>query len=317
MYQIEKDCCALSFLSYLYNERLNWRRFPRITINLSEYEVMFNPDTLLRTQCENALKNNKNKNLVSQDYVYDIVLRHIARNMSDSIYPVMFFKNAIGCNCFILKDVEKNALYVVFRGTDMLSDIIVDIRVANVKFKVEGLIDEPDVGVRSGFYDTTTYNEIHLQIIHQVKMIMKLHNMNHPTVYITGHSLGGASAVIFGLILRAYCSKNSIDCCIHIHTYGCPVLGDVKYTNYINKQLTDDFRITRVVTKRDIVPRLSSSLFDSTKYTHSGEKTLVILDKNKAKVKKTSDVLFEHITQRDIVESIDNHSVLYSQWLYP
>jgi hypothetical protein len=310
MYRKERDCCAIALLCYIFNEPLNWRRFPRFVINNTGYELMIDSSEPLCKLCDKSLKTFNRKTMTYADTRMHALFDYIARNMSIDLYAVFVLKNTIGCNCCVYKDKKLNEIYIAFRGTDMLNDVAFDFKIDSIQLKVDGLLNEPGVGVHRGFLETVVYNNIHMQIINIIKAIVSADNMNRPTIYIVGHSLGGADAVLFGLILRAYCIKKSLNYCIHIHSYGCPVVGDVKLTEYINGLLNDDFKYTRVVADRDIIPRLSSSLFYSTHYTHAGHEAVVIRN-NEITVEKGR--VFQNITLGDMIHFIPNHCYMYDE----
>ena len=81
----------------------------------------------------------------------------------------------------------------------------------------------------------------------------------------TGHSLGGASAIIMGMIAQ------SKDFNVRVITFGQPRITDSE-----GSQKYQDFPLTRVVSKKDLIPNLPPSFpfqKDSHKYAHFGHET--------------------------------------------
>jgi predicted lipase len=305
-----KKCFALAQFVYLYNEPLNWLRFPRMSINAVNYEIMIEPNLSLVKQCELSLTNYNTANPTGADNDYNKLLKFIQWNMPENVYSELVIKNTIGCQTCIFRDIAKNEIYVAVRGTDMPNDFVSNLMFSVVPLDVDGLLYNTDVRVHSGFLENITYNNIHLQIIHAINTIASLYNMKKPKIYISGHSLGGAGALLFSVILNAYKNKTKRDWKIRLYTYACPVIGNINFTNYVNSQINADFTYDRVITVRDIVPRLSISALNYP-YTHPGRKTIVIYENNKAKVIQTSKQGFETITMADIEKLLYYHATIY------
>ena len=104
-------------------------------------------------------------------------------------------------------------------------------------------------------------------------------------IWITGHSLGGAPAVL----LAATLAENSVPVA-GVYTFGAPRVGDRPFANWLNKSLKP-IPNNRVANEGDLVPHVPSEL----RFWHSGERRL-LMDKG--------TVRSDRHTWRDFAESI-------------
>lgn len=127
----------------------------------------------------------------------------------------------------VKRDIDKMAI-LSFRGTEpnSLQDIISDI---DATFYV----DDKGVKIHNGFY--TAYKKVEKDIAESVKVLEQY------ALYISGHSLGGALALI---ATRALNSDNLAAC----YTYGSPMVGNEEFNNEIKSP------IYRIVNAYDPVP---------------------------------------------------------------
>ncbi|XP_057840118.1 triacylglycerol lipase OBL1-like [Cryptomeria japonica] len=74
---------------------------------------------------------------------------------------------------------------------------------------------------------------------------------------VTGHSLGGALAVLFPAILLLHNQKKLLEKMLAVYTFGQPRVGDEQMGNYMDKNINQPkSRYFRVVYCNDMVPRL-------------------------------------------------------------
>lgn len=79
----------------------------------------------------------------------------------------------------------------------------------------------------------------------------------HPSakVYVTGHSLGGALAVLYSGMLYYNDEKSIVEKLAAVYTFGQPRVGDEKFAAYMRQKLVDSAYF-RVVYCNDLVPRV-------------------------------------------------------------
>ncbi|XP_057851047.2 triacylglycerol lipase OBL1 [Cryptomeria japonica] len=74
---------------------------------------------------------------------------------------------------------------------------------------------------------------------------------------VTGHSLGGALAVMFPTILLLHNRKKLLEKLLAVYTFGQPRVGDEQMGKYMNKNINEpEPRYYRVVYSNDLIPRL-------------------------------------------------------------
>ncbi|XP_042487264.1 triacylglycerol lipase OBL1-like isoform X1 [Macadamia integrifolia] len=171
---------------------------------------------------------------------------------------------------FIFCDKREDAevIVVAFRGTELfnLRDWLTDIDLSWLKLgemgkvhvgfmKALGIQDEKcaDKGWPKEY--TGKKKLAYYTIRKKLRKLVK-ENPN-AKILVTGHSLGGALAVLFPAILVFHQDKSILDKLDGIFTFGQPRVGDTKFRDSMEKQLNGNRKkYYRVVHRYDIVPRV-------------------------------------------------------------
>ncbi len=151
------------------------------------------------------------------------------------------------------------AIIVAFRGSRSLLDFIHDAECYFASYVRNGEVGR----VHSGFL--ADFESIKAEVISRVVSFRKL----YPTakIYVTGHSLGGALAILAALELRWQQLTPAM-----VVTFGQPRVGNNLFAQFYNAQLRE---ITwRVVNQNDVVPRTPGWLWPFP-YRHCGQEILL------------------------------------------
>ncbi len=143
----------------------------------------------------------------------------------------------------------RSAVVVAFRGTEpkKLQDLLTD-----VKFRQVDLPSEEGRGaVHRGFHDAFT------PVWDKVRGVLAKHGGKK--VFITGHSLGGALAVV--LAARLVASGQDVE---GLHTFGQPRVGDPTFARWLAQNVHHFYRWRN---NNDIVTRMPPGHWG---YEHSG-----------------------------------------------
>lgn len=144
-------------------------------------------------------------------------------------YPSTELFDKSGSECLVLEN--DTTVVLAFRGTEVkeFSDIAADLKAWHSKSETVGK-------VHAGFFD-------YLELLWEPLLThINTNARKRKTLYITGHSLGAALAVLAGSRLQ--------DRVAAVYTYGCPRVGNRKWYKNIK------FTHYRFVNNNDIVPRV-------------------------------------------------------------
>jgi pimeloyl-ACP methyl ester carboxylesterase len=163
-----------------------------------------------------------------------------------------------GCSALIDRDVGtagyivegNDIIVVVFRGTENELDWKTNV---NARF----VALQGGTRVHTGFFQA--YWPIRDVMFEIVKRVIKA---KPRPVYITGHSLGGALALMATAEFANDEDATVRDCVAACYTFGCPRAGDASFDNYVKAPL---YRITNGV---DLVPAVPPALLG---YRHVGD----------------------------------------------
>ena len=155
------------------------------------------------------------------------------------------FLSAPSTDTQVLVVEQADCIIIAFRGTKELRDWITD-----AEFVRKLLVEEADGSrceVHAGFLDA------YASIIERLTSHLRLIVVGERPIYITGHSLGGALAIIAALELKR--QKFNV---AHIYTFGQPRVGNAAFAQLYNWSLQDSTFC--VVAESDPVPLLPTLL---------------------------------------------------------
>lgn len=167
-----------------------------------------------------------------------------------------------GTDLAIFTNVERNTIYVVFRGTSGLKDVITDIKYFPKKFL--------DTKAHKGFVDAV--NLVIPKIIESINSLAT--NIHTARIFFCGHSLGGSLAQL----LYYYANDNSHEIRAYISSMFCITEGAPK--TFSGRHLTDTHevfndRAIRITHSDDVIPDLPPRTLllrlMRTSYIHIGE----------------------------------------------
>ncbi len=223
--------------------------------------------------------------------------------LSDAGFELIQFFNAEGTQAFLAKRDSDKMAVLAFRGTEVkdIRDIIADL---NAKFYT----DKNGVKIHNGFYQA-------FQVVKE-DISKKVEIVKGYSVYITGHSLGGALALIATKELN---SDNLAAC----YAFGSPKVGNDEFDDAIKPP------IYRVVNAFDVVPfapgayvfhvlsmlpwKWAKSLVKTFYgYTHHGDMRFLTFCKDSAKVKVIANYnelfrLFEFVSNAK--KGVEHHAI--------
>jgi pimeloyl-ACP methyl ester carboxylesterase len=133
----------------------------------------------------------------------------------------------------LVEDRSKTAGFLVFRGTETTDyrDILTDVRAKLTRVEIDGDSFEVHDGYRRAFEDA------------RPRLTELLAETSYDQLFVTGHSLGGALAILSTRILA-----NSVNGACY--TFGAPPVGAIEVQNQLK---TPVYQITN---ETDVVPRL-------------------------------------------------------------
>ncbi|MDH5402001.1 MAG: lipase family protein [Candidatus Heimdallarchaeota archaeon] len=167
-------------------------------------------------------------------------------DFSDIGYTIIYTINDedTDTQAFIARDTSN--LVLSFRGTSSIKDALNDLTITRVRYpKTKNFLFHPRI--HQGFFNA--YSSVKSNIQSKIQSLLKDEPLE---VYITGHSLGAALANITALdLVLDKIVKNP-----KLYTFGCPKVGNRKYTKIISKTLKNMYNVIDV---NDIIPRTPPS----------------------------------------------------------
>lgn len=139
---------------------------------------------------------------------------------------------------------------VAFRGTESMKDKMYDLNATKTKLS-------NNIYVHEGFYNQLLNSKIYKRFHNNLMLLISEHN--DCEIYITGHSLGGALATLFGYILA-----NEINKKINIISFASPRVGNYSFKRAFEKK--SNLKHIRIVVSNDPIP-----YFPLINYYHVGK----------------------------------------------
>ncbi|KAI9489134.1 lipase [Zychaea mexicana] len=158
-------------------------------------------------------------------------------------------------NVMVLRGDAQKAIYVAFRGTSSIRSFVVDVVFLPVDYPVA-----KGTKVHKGFLES--YNSVRDDLIKTV--LEQAGQYPDYEIAITGHSLGGAQAVLCALDLLNTNGTQFSPVNLKLYTQGQPRVGDSAFANYL---LNTKISYERLVNKRDLIPHLPPGFMN---FLHSG-----------------------------------------------
>ena len=149
-------------------------------------------------------------------------------------------------------------IFVALRGSDENSDVMTNLNFALDKFGpplTEGSLCA-DCRVHRGFNEASFADNLPSDIEEAVDLLLRdvygkfEDREGAPTIYFTGHSLGGAQAHI----LSAYLAFQRPDLSVRMVNFGAPQVGDEAFKNF--SEILENLSMFRFVYGDDVVARL-------------------------------------------------------------
>lgn len=135
---------------------------------------------------------------------------------------------------FVLEN--EDAIIITFRGTQTDPDWIADAEIFQKPFPY----CQTQPLVHGGFL--SVYESMREELLSLLKSLD-----SSKSLFVTGHSLGGALATLFSLD----CALNTDFSAIYIYTYGAPRVGDEAFANLFNETVPASIRFVNLA---DLVP---------------------------------------------------------------
>lgn len=239
--------CFLSLFAYMYGEPNDYSRILKTSlVGLTDAEMPLNFEISIGDQVR-AYK--KVKSGIFNDYYNALLAVVLSDKFFDTLFLEANFQNKLGGECYIFR--QGSDKYIVFRGSDEIDDIWVDVTIETVPLLIGKVLVDENIQVHKGFLkQLTNYNFIQ-QIMKSVRA------EECANIYIIGHSLGSAVGLIQGYYMHH--ALKDLDIGISIVSVGGPTVGTsswVKSFNDIFCSGNKKRRFDRLINENDIIPNI-------------------------------------------------------------
>jgi len=203
-----------------------------------------NKELILKKEQNNFSINTLNIDDLKISIVRKNILRDYfnAQDMKNNNYYINKFFDINGVQIAIVLNHQDKIINLVFRGSDELSDWLFNFHI--FKKQISNNINIKNIKVHSGFYKLLFKNNLYTDIQNEIINLKKQYT--NYTLNITGHSLGGALATLFGYFL-----SYSISDKIYIFSFASPRVGNRNWANIFNKK--ENLLHYRFVNQKDII----------------------------------------------------------------
>jgi len=140
----------------------------------------------------------------------------------------------------ITKSDSKKRFVVVFRGTESNTDWLYDFLICKHNYK-------DNIRVHSGFHRQLFSNSNYFKLTSCLINLLAQDEYKDYSVYITGHSLGGALATMYGYFLSKELCNNDVT----VVSFASPRVGNEDFKQDFDNQ--KNLKCYRVTNNRDIV----------------------------------------------------------------
>ena len=133
------------------------------------------------------------------------------------------------CQCYMWKFAGERTVYIAFRGTSALSDVVSDL----VGMEINGT----KVGMAHQVF-LTQFQALESLLRHQLDLV----DSEYDELVCTGHSLGGACALIASPTFAQVLPSKRVSCI----TFGAPRAGDGTFGDWHRDKVSESIRVVNV-----------------------------------------------------------------------
>ena len=167
-----------------------------------------------------------------------------------------------GTQVMILSSVSKKYIGIIYAGTDDLRTTLTDTDIllkpfGPVDHNGESILLPGDARVHAGFDNQVFSHGLFDTVLNTTTSLLQQYP--HHRLFCTGHSLGGANAILTAVAL----TQSKVSTSVQVINFGCPNVGNEAWRSAIHA--LSNLRIWRFVHGWDVVPRLPEYPF-----THVG-----------------------------------------------
>jgi len=167
---------------------------------------------------------------------------------------------------YVIQSQDGRVAVLCYRGTPPTSLVtwLTDFQVEPSRITVPALSSAQQGQVHGGFYRNVRSTRFKIaEVLREAiaqRSVLGNKSTDHPleALYITGHSLGGASAALFAALLIADLSRYAdiFAKLKAVYTYGSPMIGNPSFADACNRDAFLREKVIRYVYANDVVPQV-------------------------------------------------------------